>query len=482
MINLLNPDLTPLDSVTITHFEAGQDSDPIPFVIQNTGPDQTDLLFVIQAEHPTTGLVVSSGLPALDELWARARLSGPEPIDWTPIGTTRGLHIATLQAGAIRTGEIRFRPPATAASLAWRFVLGVIAAENSHPVGDGTRQGILTGLGDYGHSALLRGFQVTAATLAADRVHIAAGHVIHRGRLRGHVGTDIILDQQDATDAFLEPGQLYQALLTVGANGFTVTKGPRGTGPSRPVPPPWEPSLALVTVRHQATASEIDPTDIEDLRLFDRYWAEPGTGLHLRIHPGRAIAGGTLRYHSAPTDLLLPPDAITCLWQRASGAWELTALADPPPETTALGPLWIATTDTDVVTQLFDRRAFTTDTVVLHLRGDLPATPGVITEALVGHDGLVLEEVIYRLFSNGAGFSGQTQFDLLVDGVTLHPSSSLDDQRPAWTFNATDLIQQGHIHELTELHSGQLLQLASIEHPTGGTPVGGEAYLVCKRS
>jgi hypothetical protein len=186
MIQLLKPDLTPLDSATITHFEAGQDSDPIPFVIQNTGPDQTDLLLVIQAEHPTTGLIVTAGLPPLDELWARVRLTGPEPIDWTPIGTTRGLHIANLRSGATRTGEIYFRPPATAASLAWRFVLGIIAAENSHSVGPGARQGILTGLGDYGHSALLRGFQVTAAAPAADRVHIAAGHVIHRGRLRGH--------------------------------------------------------------------------------------------------------------------------------------------------------------------------------------------------------------------------------------------------------------------------------------------------------
>jgi hypothetical protein len=480
MINLLNTDLTPLDIVEITHFEAGQDSDAIPFVIQNTGPDQTDLLLVIQAEHPATGLVVSAGLPPLDELWTRVRLTGPEPIDWTPIGITRGLHIATLPSGALRTGEIRFRPPATAASLAWRFTLGIIAAENSHPVGPGARQGILTGLGDYGHSALLRGFQVTATMPSADRVHIAAGHVIHRGRLRGHVGTDIPLDQLDVDGALLEPGQLYQALLTAGDNGFTVTKGPRGTAPSRPAPPPWEPSIALVTVRHQATASEIDPTNIEDLRLFDRYLAEPGTGLHLRVHPGRANAGGTLRYHSAPTDLLLPPDATTCLWQRASGAWELTAPTDPPPETTALGPIWIATTDAEGVTELLDRRAFADDTVVIHFRGDLPAAPGVIAEVLVVHDGLVVEDVIYRLSSNGGGSGGQTQLDLLLDGTTFYPSFALDDQRPTWPSEAANLRHQGRVHELTELHLGQFLQFVSIEHPVGGTPTWAEAYLLCR--
>jgi hypothetical protein len=249
----------------------------------------------------------------------------------------------------------------------------------------------------------------------------------------------------------------------------------------RPAPPPWEPPIALVTVRHQATASEIDPTDIEDLRLFDRYWAEPGAGLHLRIHPGRAIASGTLRYHSASTNLLLPPNATTHLWQRASGAWELAAPTDPPPETTALGPLWIATTDADAVTELLDRRVIAADTVVLHLRGDLPGSPGVIADALVVHDGLVLEEVIYRVSGNGGGSAGQTQLDLLLDGATFYSSFAQDDHRPAWPFDAADLRQQGCIHELTELHPGQLFQFVSIEHPTGGMPAWAEAYLGCRK-
>src|SRR6185369_2846267 len=106
---------------------------------------------------------------------------------------------------------------------------------------------------------------------------------------------------------------------------------------------------------------------------FDRYQAEPGTGLHLRLHPGRAIAGGTLRAHSTLTNLLLPPNATTYLWQRASGAWGLGT--PTPPETTALGPLWLITTDADTITNLQDRRTYATDTVVLHLRGPPPPTP-----------------------------------------------------------------------------------------------------------
>jgi len=490
MISLLNPDLAPLDIVEITHFEAGQDSDPIPFCIQNTGPDQTDLLLVLQAENPSTGLTVSSGIPPLDELWARVRLIGqtgtapaqtPELTDWLPLGATRALPIKTLLQGGIRTAEIRFHPPSTAATLAWRFTLGVIAAENSYPVGAGVRQGILTGLGDHGHSALLKGFQPTATTPASDTLHITAGHVIYRGRLIGLVGADILLDQQDAADAPLEPGQLYQALLTAGPTGYTLTKGLKGTTPTAPAPPPWEPPIALLTIHHQPTITEIAPADIEDRRLFDRYQAEPGTGLHLRLHPGQAIAGGTLRRHSTLTNLLLPPNATTYLWQRASGAWELSAPTDPPPETTALGPLWIAITDATGVTDLLDRRVIAADTVVIHLRDDLPATPGPIAETLIAHDGLVLEDVLYRLSDSGGGSAGQTQLDFLLDGATLYPSFAQDDHRPAWPFDAADLLVQGRIHELTELHPGQLLQLVSIEHPTGGTPAWAEAYLLCRR-
>ncbi len=277
------------------------------------------------------------------------------------------------------------------------------------------------------------------------------------------------------------PGQLYLAVLSAGATGITITKGRRSSAPALPAPPPWEPPLAAVAVRHEASSSEIQPTDIEDLRVFDRYHAETGAGLQLRVHAGRAIAGDTLRYHSTPTDLMLPPNATTALWQRASGAWELAALADPPPETTALGPLWIATTDVAGVTELLDRRTFAADTVVIHLRGDLPAAPGPIAEALGFHEGLVLEDVLYRLSDSGGGITGQTQLDLLLDGATLYPSFAQDDHRPAWPFDAADLIVQGRIHELTELHSGQLLQLVSLEHPKGGAPAWAETYLLCRR-
>jgi hypothetical protein len=91
------------------------------------------------------------------------------------------------------------------------------------------------------------------------------------------------------------------------------------------------------------------------------------------------------------------------------------------------------------------------------------------------------EDVLYRLPGNGGRSAGQTQLDLLLDGATLYPSAAQDDHRPAWPFDAADLFVRGRIHERLELHPGQLLQLVSIEHPTGGTPAWAEAYLLCRR-
>ena len=476
MIEILTPDLAPLDGVEIPNLEAGQDSIPIPFVLRNTNVLAVpDVLVVLQVQDPVTGHWLSADLPPLDELWPRLRTPGQ---DWIPVGTGRALHLATLPQG-LTSGEIKLRPPATAAALTWQFRLAVIAAENSYPVPAGHRQGILTGLGDPGHSALLRGFEVTTTTPPSDRVQVAAGQLIHRGRLLGRAATEITLDQQDATGAPLTPGNSYLALLTAGPEGLTVTKSQGTPVPTRPSPPHWEPPLAVLEVLAvlPEAVSEIGAPQITDLRLFDRYHAEPGPGLKLRLHAGRAIAGGTLRYHSTSTDLPLPPNAITAVWQRASGAWELTASIEGPPETTILGPLWLATTDVERVIALQDRRTFAVDTVVLHLRGPLPEIPGPIAETLIVEEGLILERVLYRLADPGAG-AGHTMLDLHLEGTTLYPS---EDHHPTWPSDTSNLVHQTHIHDPTDLRLHQLLQLVSLEHPTSQAPARAEAWLLCRR-
>jgi hypothetical protein len=48
----------------------------------------------------------------------------------------------------------------------------------------------------------------------------------------------------------------------------------------------------------------------------------------------------------------------------------------------------------------------------------------------VVHDGLVLENILYRLSGSGGGSAGQTQLDLLLDGASLYSSFAQEDHRP----------------------------------------------------
>jgi hypothetical protein len=492
MIEILAPDLSPLVDAEIPGLEAGQDSGTVSFAIRNGagGDDAFELLLVIQAVDPSTGGWVSAGVPPLDELWTRVRITGQdtsaapaqqlELADWTAIGASRGLRIASLLAGGIRSGELLLRPPATAPALAWRWRLAVIADEHSYAVPPGARPGILTGLGDAGHSGAVRGLAVTASATPDDQVHIAAGHYVHRGRLRGVVATAVPLDQADVAVEALEAGEAYRCVVSAGAGGLTVTKGARAAAPAQPAAPVGEVSLAAAEVRYQSGGTTVvEVTDLTDLLIYDRYAAVPGAGLELRLHAGQAIGGGTLRHHGVIQALAVPASSTRSLWQRANGAPELTA--GDPPESTAIGPWWILTTDGAGIIDLVDLRTFAADTVVLHLRGDLPSSPGEIASQLVAHDGLVLESILYRLADNGGGSAGQTQLDLEVAGATVYTSFATDDQRPVWAFDASELANGDRIHEVTELRSGALLRLISLEHPTGGTPAWAEAYLICRR-
>jgi hypothetical protein len=483
MIEILNPDdLSLLDGAVIPDLEAGQTSGVVPFALRAT-ENVSDVLAVIEALDPDSGRWLQTGLPPLDELWPQLRITGPgTPIDWTPVGASHGLWIANLTAGVVLLGELRMRPPATAAAVTWQFRLAVVAAEHSRPVPRGTRTGVLTGLSDAGHSAVVSGLRVNVSEPADDQVHISPGRFVLRGRLRGQVTTAVTLDVNDGAGEPLAAGEAYWAVLSAGGAGVTVTKGLRATVPERPAPPAWEPPLAAVQVRETGGSPEIEATDVEDLTVYDRHAAEAGTGLQLRVHPGQTVGGGTWRFHSVPVFLALPASATRWLWQRTSGAWELTDDSAAAPETTALGPLWQITTDTDAVTELVDLRTYAADTVVLHLRGTLPGVPGEIASQLVAHDGLILEEVLYRLADNGGGASGQTQLDLEVAGATVYTSNATDDQRPAWPFDAGELVISGRIHEVTELRPRDALRLISLEHPAGGAPAWAEAYLICRRT
>lgn len=492
MIEILAGDLSgPLD-VVFAALEAGQDSDEVSFAIRNTGPeDLADVLLVIQAESLTQpGLYLSTGLPPQDELWARARLTGQDDTDapgqqniltdWTPIGAWSALLVPSLLAGGVRFGEIKMRPPSTAGRVTYRWALSSIESEHSRPVPwalAAVCQGVMPHVGDRGASLLLRGCQITASTPADDEVHVAGGAAIVRGALRTTLAAAVVLDQADGAAAALAAGESYRVTLSIGPAGLTVTKGLKAISPKAPAAPAGEALIDQVLVRYNAGGSVIEAADVAGLVTYGRYYCEAGAGLQAIAHAGQAIGGGTWRYWSARQTVPLVASSTNYLWQLSNGELDATQTPEPP-ETTALGPLWEIDTDATDVTELRDLRTYTRGPVVLQLTGELPGAPGEIASLLV-HQALEVEAIVCRLSDNGGGGSGQTVLDLEISGVTVYTSQATDDQRPAWAFDATELVDDDGIHELTQFRRGDLVTLKSSEHPTGGTPARAEAWLIC---
>lgn len=493
-------DLTLVDALPVTGLEAGVDSDVLTLHVWSdkggAGTTRRSVRLHIQVEDRTTpGLYLSTGWPPVDEQWARARIVGYDNggeatwsvanTDWRALGAFSWLPLGDIPPDCAVYVELKMRPPASAAELAWTWALGTTAEEYATPAPPSLTavdQGIVHGVGDRGATGILRGCAVSVTSPTEDdEVHVAEGVVEHQGRLYGHLASDHQLNQNDVTPAALTTGQSYWAALTIGAGTVTVTKGTKGATPTKPALPAGEKLLRYVEVRYQAGGtSEILATDLEGTLLYDRYLCLAGTGLQVAIHPGRALGGSTFRFSDSIHLVTLAASDTSYLWQLATGLWEDT-LDEVPPADTATGPWWEVDTDGSAVTAIRDRRTYAGRTVALRLAGAIPGSVGLVDDLLVEHEELWIEEVTGRVSDNGGGSAGQTMLEVEVNGTSIYPSSGTDDQRPVVAYNASDLVHRGGIPDGSRrLRRGDLIEVSTVEHPTGGTPERAELILLCR--
>jgi hypothetical protein len=459
-----------------------------------------NVALIDETESPTTpGVYQRADLPPQDEHWRQWRIVGYDNTGdpswtvastaWASLGAYRRALIGDIPANCAVYLELRERPPAAGPATTYAWKLTPIYAEASLPVPPSTTaagRGILTGVGDYGRTHVVRGVEVTASSPADDEVHVSGGLVLFAGLYAGRVTTDHQLNQT-AADGALASGESYIAAVTVGADGVvTVTKGNKAATPTKPTPPAGEKVRAWVTVEKQSGASVIETADIEiPDALWERYDLVAGAGLDATQHAGRAVGGDTYRYHTAPRTLTFDASSTSYVWQLADGSPAITTATDPPADA-ALGPWHQVVTDGSGITSIVDLRTYADDLVVLHLRGTLPGSPGEVASLLVQHERLQIERLVYRISDNGGGASGQTKLDTKRAPVgsaaaTLYTSHATEDTRPTFPHDASTLTNDGSTHEECDLRRGDLLTLESLEHPTGGTPDWAEVYLLCRR-
>jgi len=494
-------DATLVSDLEFTGLDAGADSDVLELHVwkdkdNGAGQDAANLALALRIEDPANpGNYLATGLPPLDELWARWRIIGYNnggdatwsvaSTDWQPWGAYVLALLGNIPADCAVHIEVLQHPPSSAEELSWRWAVVPIydAYSAALPQALGlVARGIVHSVGEHGHSGLVRGGAVTATGTPDDEVHIAASEVVWKGRLEGKIVTDITLNQTDGAAGTLASGEAYYAVLTYGASGWHATKGTKAASPVKPTPPAGEilARTPYVLVQYGATGSVIETADLDGEGLYDRCYAEAGSGLQVKIHPGRSLGVGTYRYSSAAHLVSVEASTTNYLWQLASGLWDATT-TEVAPETTATGPWFEADTDGSSVTAIRDRRDYAGRSVVLVLKGATPGSPGLVDDLGVEHDRLFVEQIALRASDNGGGSAGSTKGDLRVNGTSIFAGSGTDDQRPEVAYNATTLVDRDGIADGDrEIRKGDVLSFYTVAHPTGGNPARLEIHVVCR--
>lgn len=489
-VNLYRSDgTTLLDGLAITGLEAGADSDVATIKVKNDGGTTAlNVLLVMRTVSAAApNVLLANGVPPQDEMWGRMRIvAGATTTDWRSVGAYSGLLIGDIEPDAVVTVEFKLHPPSLAESLGWSFVPAPIYNENSQPVPPSlTRvdRGILTGIGDYSHSGLIRGLGVTATGTPDDEVHSAAGQWVHNGTLYGDVARDWAFTDEDVAAAALASGESYIVIQSRGAGVTNNTKGAKGTTPTAPTMPAGDVYVDTITVQYQVGGTPvIETADLAGDTVHDRYLAADGGALDLTIHAGQAQGGSTWRYSHGPQTLPLTDATTNYVWQLASGLFDATTSATVAPEDTATGPWWKVVTAAGAISSITDWRTYAGQTEVLTFNAvALTGGTGLKASMRVAHERLTLETVMASVPTNGGGASGSTILDVHVRAATIYTDSGVDDQRPTFAFNAATLTDDGSVHQVTDLRRGDVIELYLDAEPVGGTPASATVMLVCRK-
>lgn len=491
MIEFFTPAGAPAGALVFTNLEAGLDSDVLEVEAWHDrgspgGTARVNVRMVLETEDPgSPGVWLASGIPPQDELWGRYRITGFDnsgdptwsipTTDWRLLGRGRVIEIPKIPADCGVALELKMHPPSSAAALSYGWRLAPVYSEYSRPRPPGLPgTGVLTHHGDRRRSYVIRGCALSASAAPDDQVHVAPGLWLYRGDVAGKVTSDHQLNQSDGAAEVLADGQSYLAAVTLDDAGAVVTKGLRAAAPVAPAIPADHPFLGLVSVGFEAGGtSVIDPVDVTGTPGRGRFFAELAGGLGIRVYPGEAVAGETLRYQDLAQVLMVPDDSQLSLWVLEDGLFAFAATA---PEETA-EEIWYVETAAGAVTLLEDRRRPAERPVVLELAGALPGAPGVVASRWWDGPAFDLEALVARISDAGAGASsGQTVLDVTVDGVSVFDTAT-EDLRPAFAWDTAD-FRRDPDHQVPRVPSGVVLELVTVEHPTGGAPAAASVSLL----
>ncbi len=322
-----------------------------------------NLRLVVLARDPGETYFLAAGRPYLDGRWFEARLTGSVggvvaiATAWTPLGAGAALALPDLPRDAAVVVEVRLNVPMTGAPEDGPIAIEAILRtfdQAAIPAGwglsDATCDGVLAGIGDGSFSGLLVGADVAQAGTPDNTVEAPYFAGVDAGVPYGLAAETLTLSNLDGASASLASGQSYIALLSVSADGWTVTKGLKAASPEKPTLPAGEEPVAYVTVPFSAVITD---AEIENSWSACRYKLTTA-GLIGTLGPGQTLVDNSLQRHTYPQTVSLTASSTNRLWMTRAGTVAKTVTAAPPAPRSLL--LYEVDTDGSGVTAIRDRR------------------------------------------------------------------------------------------------------------------------------
>lgn len=400
---------------------------------------------------------VTSGLPALEEGWLKARLIGQNKTGdssmsdqtsaWIPLGAERALILADIPANCARHIEVRFDVPAGAANNAQEIYLELVYAETTIVLG--RYVSLASGnvvIRDWYDASLRRftsGRGITAT--GTDVVTVARGGYVHEGLPYYGRQTAVTLNQTSASGA-LAAGESYIAALSQAENiaAATTTKGNRAVTPSAPATPTDEILIGYATVTYQAGGtSVINQGNVDQTALvYGEFYLYAGAGLNLNIGAGTAITSSDTSPFQTNSASIVLVNGTNYVWLLGDGTFtsSIATSAAPAADAVALGVVVAAA---GVITTIFQGPAANSvyggravDRYVMALRypGPLSAVTNADWNALPG-GAWILESWRAVVLANAAS-AQDTIIDVNygdassgIPTTSIFTSQGSDDQR-----------------------------------------------------
>jgi hypothetical protein len=447
---------------------------------------------LIMERNPGETYFVGSGRPLTDGRWVQARIVGSAGgvvailTGWVAIGAGASIPLPDIPDNSSVKMQFRVVAPGTFMESTAIEVTFSVQTTTSQAIGMGHTtdpDGVFSGIGDAYATFLIVGGMAAPSGTPDNVVHLPYQAGVSAGVPWAVAATTETLSNTDSAAVALVSGEEYQALVTGGHGGLTVTKGLKATVGSSLTPalPAGAVLVANVTVPFSAA---IDASRIVSLALLTRYGFS-SSGLIATVGPGDGRVDNFITHTNFPQLASLTDASTNRLWLMNDGSIAVTQTAAPPVPGACL--LWEAVTVAGAVTALTDRRLFIGPALRrLALRFNAPLAAANLSTYEVNPESRALyldpqRAAVLAVDDLGSGLTaGVSRIDLQVSDAGGAWTSIFPDAGSMLqvAYNSTNEVSGACAPAILTIPAGSRVRARVDAIPTGTTPPQGATVII----